>query len=123
MLAADRDTLTDKHDITTTRSSPQVIAVDLDGDGDLDLISASHTQDRLVWYENLLVEDGVVATLSPLSTTEPTPNPVAATSPPVDVAGKMQPPHPPRGQGQIRSFDGLNSIIPSMRSSYFRETH
>ena len=29
-----------------------VYAVDLDGDGDTDLLSASHDNDRITWYEN-----------------------------------------------------------------------
>lgn len=66
-----------------------MIAVDLDGDGDLDLLSASRTQDRVVWYENLLIEadeeETTEVTPSPLPVTAPTPSPSAesSTTPPV----------------------------------------
>lgn len=75
-----------------------MIAVDLDGDGDLDLLSASRIQDRVVWYENLMIEDDVadstVLTPSPLSITDPTPIPMTASSSLIDETGKMQPKRP-----------------------------
>lgn len=33
-------------------------ADDLDGDGDLDVISADNVQSTIIWYENLLVKPG-----------------------------------------------------------------
>ncbi len=33
--------------------SEAIVAADVDGDGDIDLISASHYDDKLVWFENL----------------------------------------------------------------------
>lgn len=30
-----------------------VFAIDLDGDGDIDVLSASHTDDKIAWYENV----------------------------------------------------------------------
>ena len=42
------------HTITTSADKPySVYAVDLDGDGDIDVLSASATDDKLAWYENL----------------------------------------------------------------------
>jgi hypothetical protein len=38
--------------------SGDVVAVDLDGDGDRDVISASESYDKIVWYENRLDEAG-----------------------------------------------------------------
>ena len=40
--------------ITTAASLAQsVFATDLDGDGDADVLSASHNDDKIAWYENL----------------------------------------------------------------------
>ncbi len=47
---------TQQHPITRSAAGAQdVIAVDLDGDGDLDALSASYSDDKIAWYEN---EDG-----------------------------------------------------------------
>lgn len=51
----------------------QVIAADLDGDGDCDLVTSNINNARVVWYENLLVE----ATPAPLQVTTPSPDPTA----------------------------------------------
>ena len=32
-----------------------VYAVDIDGDGDMDVLSASWYDDKIAWYENLLI--------------------------------------------------------------------
>lgn len=37
-----------------TQIRRQVITVDFDGDGDVDLLAASRDSGRLLWYENLL---------------------------------------------------------------------
>jgi len=37
---------------TTADSAHSVYAADVDGDGDIDLMSASHDDDRIAWYEN-----------------------------------------------------------------------
>lgn len=43
-----------QHDISMSTSSPaDTKAFDLDGDGDLDLISASYWDDKISWHENL----------------------------------------------------------------------
>ena len=39
-------------------AASQVVAADVDGDGDLDLLSASFTDDKIAWYENQLDIDG-----------------------------------------------------------------
>ena len=42
------------HQISTTLDYPRsVFAIDLDGDGDVDVLSASANDDTIVWYENL----------------------------------------------------------------------
>ena len=42
------------HTITTDADSAHsVFAADLDGDGDLDVLSASYLDDKIAWYENL----------------------------------------------------------------------
>ena len=42
-----------KEDISTSAASANGIFVaDLDGDGDLDIISASANDDKIAWYEN-----------------------------------------------------------------------
>ncbi|MEL0587155.1 MAG: tandem-95 repeat protein [Candidatus Thiodiazotropha sp. (ex. Lucinoma kazani)] len=41
------------HTITTSANSARsVTTVDVDGDGDMDVLSASNTDDRIAWYEN-----------------------------------------------------------------------
>ncbi len=53
-------------DITTTADSAvSVYAADVDGDGDLDVLSASVYDDKIAWYENLLVDFGDVPRLTP----------------------------------------------------------
>ena len=43
----------DPSDIATTaENSRSVFAADMDGDGDMDIISASYTDDTIAWYEN-----------------------------------------------------------------------
>lgn len=58
---------------TQTSDACQVTAADLDGDGDLDLVSVNRANDRVVWYENLLVEDDA-------GTAETTPAPLVPTT-------------------------------------------
>ena len=42
------------HEITTAVNLPvSVFGIDMDGDGDIDVISASHEDDKIVWSENL----------------------------------------------------------------------
>ena len=36
-----------------------MFAADVDGDGDLDVLSASYDDDKIAWYENLPGEDRV----------------------------------------------------------------
>jgi len=52
----------------------QVIATDVDGDDDLDLVSSNWDSARVVWYENFLSE----ATPAPLQVTTPSPVPTPA---------------------------------------------
>ena len=43
-----------RQEITNLTNSPKdVEAADLDGDGDIDLVSASRVDDEVAWYENL----------------------------------------------------------------------
>ena len=42
------------HTITSSADGVwSVYAVDLDGDGDIDVLSASQSDDKIVWYESL----------------------------------------------------------------------
>jgi hypothetical protein len=42
------------HTIATSANGPaSVYAVDVDGDGDMDVLSASQDDDKIAWYENL----------------------------------------------------------------------
>ncbi|HNO80431.1 MAG TPA: VCBS repeat-containing protein, partial [Phycisphaerae bacterium] len=44
--------------ITTDTNSPYgVITADLDGDGDLDVVSASDSDNKIAWYENIALND------------------------------------------------------------------
>ncbi len=52
----------------------QVIAADLDGDGDIDLVSTNRERATVAWYENLLVQ----ATPAPLLVSTPSPESSAA---------------------------------------------
>ena len=45
-------TFNTSHDITNTVSALDVSAADIDGDGDLDVLSASSADNKLTWYEN-----------------------------------------------------------------------
>ena len=41
------------HDITTSADGARdVFAIDLDQDGDIDVLSASENDDKVIWYEN-----------------------------------------------------------------------
>ena len=41
------------HTITTSADGARsVFAIDVDGDGDIDVISASYNDDKIAWYEN-----------------------------------------------------------------------
>ena len=44
------------HTITSSADfAYSVYAVDIDGDGDIDVLSASGGDDKIAWYENLLL--------------------------------------------------------------------
>ncbi len=45
---------------TTANGAISVFATDLDGDGDIDVLSASNFGDKIAWYENTTCGDGVV---------------------------------------------------------------
>ena len=37
---------------TSARQASSVFAADIDGDGDMDVLSASYLDDKIAWYEN-----------------------------------------------------------------------
>ncbi len=96
-----------------------MIAADLDGDGDLDLVSVNRASNKVVWYENLLVEDGaetaettpaplVIATRSPessapaasIATPSPIMSPINLTQPPASsIDGTAREAKPVKGKG------------------------
>ena len=45
-------TFTDHTISTSANGAKSVYAVDVDGDGDMDLLSASQNDDKIAWYEN-----------------------------------------------------------------------
>ena len=44
---------------TSVDGARSVYSADLDGDGDMDVLSASELDDKIAWYKNLLVETGI----------------------------------------------------------------
>jgi hypothetical protein len=75
---------------TAADGASSVHAADLDGDGDLDVLSASNTDDKIAWYENRL-NDGINNDFNPaqkvISTTADLATSVSATD--VDGDGDM----------------------------------
>ncbi len=62
------------HTITTDANSPySVYAADVDGDGDMDALSASRDDDKVAWYENTSGDGS--------SWTRLTPSPLTLTAP------------------------------------------
>ena len=45
-------------------------AADIDGDGDIDVVSASHNDDTIVWYENLGAAQNYVLSIPEITTVE-----------------------------------------------------
>ena len=45
-----------------------VFAADIDGDGDIDVASASHNDDTIVWYENLGAAQNYVLSIADVTT-------------------------------------------------------
>jgi hypothetical protein len=75
---------------TTADGASSVHAADVDGDGDLDVLSASNTDDTIAWYENRL-NDGINNDFNPIekviSTTADLPTSVSAAD--VDGDGDL----------------------------------
>ena len=40
------------HTISTSADATSVFAIDVDSDGDIDVLSSSRNDDKIVWYEN-----------------------------------------------------------------------
>lgn len=55
-----------------------MLAADLDGDGDMDLLSVSRDQGRILWHENLLID---AATAPPGMTSPEAPDDVSSLAP------------------------------------------
>ena len=74
----------------------QLIAVDLDGDGDFDLATANRDSGRVVWYENLLIntlddDDGGSDAAGTTAPVAPTVAPTTAVDPfPTDVTSETR---------------------------------
>ena len=49
---------TEKFISTDANRAESVFAVDVDGDGDMDVLSASQQDDKIAWYENTMCGDG-----------------------------------------------------------------
>lgn len=107
-----------------------MIAADLDGDGDMDLLSASMGQGRVIWYENLLltgevtaVDDDATSTPSvepTLAPTTPAPDDDADSTPPVGPtpapAGSASPTSPEE-EGEDNPTTGLEDDDGGITSS------
>ncbi|MGQ0701199.1 MAG: FG-GAP-like repeat-containing protein [Panacagrimonas sp.] len=67
------------HTISTTADSAfSVFAADLDGDGDVDVLSGSRDDDKIAWYEN----DGAPVPVSPCAPSAPRPIAHSGSMPP-----------------------------------------
>lgn len=83
------------HARQTSTNMLQVIAADLDGDGDHDLVSINRESSRVVWYENLLVQ----VTPSPFLVATASPSQTPASS--IDSTARLMKPRLIKGGGDI----------------------
>lgn len=91
-----------------------MIAVDLDGDGDMDLLSISITDDRVLWYENLLFESTTTPAIAASTTSPVAPSSTSPVSPGNSspaTPGTTSPVAPSRESGAIGKKRNVAAVM------------